>query len=110
MLYVNEKGVIRLTRGDTASLSVSINNQTTGELFKLSGSDTLRLTVKKSVHDTDPLFQKVVNGINTIQINPADTKSLSFGKYVYDVELTTSMGDVYTVIVPTVFEILQEVS
>ena len=40
---------------------------------------------------------------------PADTHELDFGKYVYDVELTTGT-DVYTVIEPSCFEVMKEVT
>ena len=45
-----------------------------------------------------------------IHIRPEDTKELSFGKYLYDIQLTTADGDIYTVIPPTTFEILKEVT
>ena len=51
-----------------------------------------------------------MTGSNQFHIEPEDTKFLSFGKYLYDVELTTASGDVYTVIVPTTFEVLKEVT
>lgn len=47
-----------------------------------------------------------VNSDGTIRLTRGDTA----GKYLYDVELTTASGDVYTVIVPTTFEVLKEVT
>lgn len=110
MLYVSSDSTIQLTRGDTARLSVSILNDLTNSEYIIGEKDTLRLTVKKSVNDVTPVFQKVVKGSNKFYIEPSDTKDISFGRYLYDVELTTASEDVYTVIVPTTFEILKEVT
>lgn len=110
MLYVNSDGTIQLTRGDTARLSVSIKNDLTGSDYEMASDDILRLTIKKTVNDATSAVQKVVTGSNQFYIEPKDTEELSFGKYLYDVELTTANGDVYTVIVPTTFEILKEVT
>lgn len=110
MLNVERDGVIRLTRGDTAYLQVPITNEITNSDYILSPDDVLKFTIKRSVNDTDPLVQKVLYGANLFHIEPTDTKHLSFGKYLYDVELTTSNGDVYTVIVPTTFELMKEIT
>lgn len=110
MLYINKDGTIRLTRGDTARLTVMINNDFDGKPYEITETDVLKLTVKRSVRDTTTAFQKSVTGSNKFYIVPDDTKDLVFGKYIYDVELTTVGGDVYTVIEPTIFEILKEVT
>lgn len=110
MLYVNSDGTIRLTRGDTARLEVQIKNDLTNGNYEMTSEDILRFTIKKNVNDSTPAVQKTVAGSNQFHIEPEDTKSLSFGKYLYDVELTTASGDVYTVIVPTTFEVLKEVT
>ena len=111
MLYVESDGRIRLTRGDTARLTITIENDLSGEDLVLSDTDTLILTVKKSTKDETPLFQKTLtNGLNTFHIKPEDTAGLSYGSYKYNVQLETSSGDVYTVITPTAFEVLQEVT
>ncbi len=110
MLYVNDDNSIRLTRGDTARILVPITNDLTGTTYELTDSDKLTLTIKKKETDSQPLVQKVLTGSNSFHILPSDTKNLSFGKYVYDVELTTEAGDVYTVIEPTTFELLKEVT
>ena len=54
MLYVNDDGSIELTRGDTARLSVSIQNDLTGEDYIVSATDTLRFTIKRTVNDPTP--------------------------------------------------------
>lgn len=110
VLYVNKDNSIQLTRGDTARISVPIVNDSTNSPYELGESDKLTLTIKRKETDSWALMQKVVTGSNSFHILPSDTKDLSFGKYVYDIELTTSTGDVYTVIEPATFEILKEVT
>ncbi len=110
MLYISPEGYIKLTRGDTARLTVDISNDLSGDSYEIAPEDTLTLSVKKSIRDEETCLQKTVTGSNTIYIQPNDTKHLAFGKYKYDVQLTTAGGDVFTVIEPSDFEIMQEVT
>lgn len=110
MLHIQTDGSIGLTRGDTARLTVSISNDATNEDYELDSLDVLVLSVKKKITDTDCVFQKTITGTKTFHIEPTDTEGVPFGMYKYDVQLTTSSGDVYTVIEPTNFELLQEVT
>lgn len=111
MLHIDqETNTVRLTRGDTGKLTISIVNEDTGEPYYLRDGDTLTLTIKKSVKDESPLVQKVADTTNQIYIEPNDTKGLKFGSYIYDVQLDTSYGEVYTVIEPSTFEISREVT
>ena len=110
MLYIQHGGKIRLTRGDTAMLTVNIINDITGNEYIVAEDDAMTMTVKRDIYDDEPIFQKDLIGSNTFHIQPRDTCSLEFGKYVYDVQLTTAKGDVFTVIEPSIFEILQEVT
>lgn len=41
---------------------------------------------------------------------PADTKSLTTGNYVYDIQLTTFGGNIYTIVPISNFEIGEEVT
>lgn len=111
MLYVDEKTkVIKLTRGDTARFAVGIENELTGKDYELSDGDELIFSIKKTVHDTETLVKKICTGTDIVHIKPEDTSGLAFGKYKYDVQITTSDGDVYTIIEPTTFELLSEVT
>ena len=107
MLYI-EGNTIRLTRGDTAYLEFPLKTEV-GEYVMVS-NDTLTLSVKKNTKDTEYIFQKVITGTNTFHIEPNDTTDLSFGKYTYDVQINTADGDVFTVIPPSTFEVLNEVT
>ena len=112
MLYVLSDGTIRLTRGDTARLIVPIVNRIPGQEevpYTIKSTDILELSIKKSVKDDDSLVHKEIVGSNIFHILPTDTKNLSFGKYVYDVQLTTD-NDIYTVVEPSTFEIMKEVT
>lgn len=110
MLHIKDDGTIRLTRGDTARLTIPIINSASNSEYTMQSGDVLFFTVKKSAKDTNYLFQKKIIGANLIHIKPEDTDNLSFGKYKYDAQLTTASGDVYTIIEPSVFEIMEEIT
>lgn len=110
MLYILEDNTIRLTRGDTARFTIDINDTSSESYYQLIENDILELTIKASVKDNVPLISKKIVGSNEFHIEPSDTKNLSFRKYIYDVQLTTSDGDVYTIIEPSTFEIMKEVT
>lgn len=108
MLIVSKYGEIQLTRGDTARLTVDITDSE-GKAYEVKEDDVLTLTVKKDYSDPEPLIQKKVIGSNLFHIEPEDTKGLEFGKYKYDVQVTTADGDNYTVVADKVFNITREV-
>lgn len=111
MLYIESDKTIRLTRGDTAYLTVTLSNNQPSTSYVMDENDVLTFSVKrKPKTDVDCLVQKSIKGSNMFHIEPEDTKSLSFGKYKYDVQLTTASGDIYTVIEPTTFEVMEEVT
>ena len=58
MLYIKDDGTIRLTRGDTARLTIPIINSTSNDEYVMQSGDVLFFTVKKSAKDTNYLFQK----------------------------------------------------
>lgn len=112
MLYV-EGNVIKLTRGDTAYIEVPIKvklDDGTETTYEIADDDVLTFSVKKTVKDSELCIQKVCTGSNIFHILPTDTEGYEFGKYLYDVQLKTAAGDVYTVVEPTLFQILQEVT
>lgn len=90
MLHIKDDGTIRLTRGDTARLTIPIINSASNSEYIMQSGDVLFFTVKKSAKDTNYLFQKKSTGTNSIHIKPEDTDNLSFGKYKYDAKLTSS--------------------
>jgi hypothetical protein len=109
MFAVLKNGEIELTRGDSATLTVNITDAA-GKPYTVRDTDTLTLSVKKDVKDPKPSVQKSIHGNNRIHLEPKDTAGLEFGNYVYDVELLTAEGDVYTVIEKTFFRLREEVT
>jgi hypothetical protein len=90
-----KKGVITLTRGDSAVLKLDLKT-TDGESYAMQSGDSLLLTLKTSPDVAEILMQKKINNMEFI-INPEDTSSLAFGIYYYDIQLTTADGYIYTV-------------
>ena len=91
-------------------LTVPIVNEITGDDYIVAEDDVLEMTIKRQTKDETPIIHKSLNGSNTFRFEHEDTCTLEFGLYVYDVQLTTANGEVYTVIEPTSFEILEEVT
>ncbi len=101
---------ISLTRGDTARLTVTITNICDDGLYVPSPDDVFKLTVKESVYDSNSVFQKVSTGNPIFKIDPIDTKELDFRRYVYDIELETKNGEVYTIVPYSGFRVTKEVT
>lgn len=100
---------ITMTRGDTARISVYITDAE-GEPYTPGAQDAIRFAMKKDYKDAEPLL--LINiPVDTMEliINPEDTKSLAFGSYVYDIELTTESGTVDTFIDRAKIKLTEEV-
>lgn len=85
---------IEMIRGDTAAFQICLND------YELQEDDIMVMTVKKRKTDQEPLLTKYAEG-NVIVLEPDDTINL-VGKCVYDIQLTTSVGAVYTPILSTI--------
>lgn len=106
MLYIDEENNITLTRGDSATLELSIKDE--GASYDFS-DDLVQFTVKRNTVTEEVVFQKTfTTGI--VVINPADTKDLRYTDMKYDVQLINDQGGVYTVIPPRKFTIAEEVN
>lgn len=100
---------ISLTRGDTFKAKVTITDNE-GAAYTPNEGDKIRFAMKKNYDDEEPLL--LINiPIDTmiLVITPEDTKSLEFGKYVYDVELTKANGDIDTFIAKARIDLTEEV-
>lgn len=104
-----EEGKIYLTKGDTAYLQIAITLDD-GTTYSTHEGDTLTLSVKKDLKDAAYALQKVVAANEVITILPTDTEELEYGKYVYDVQLNTSLDEVFTIIAPSGFYLKEEVT
>lgn len=85
---------IELTRGDTAKIKLELKDAS-GETYTPGNNDVIRFAVKKTFADESVLFS--VNAVKSgedvvITILPSHTKTLDFGAYKYDIQLTTGTG------------------
>ena len=99
---------IMLTRGDSASILIEIVDLE-GKKYEIQPADTIKFTVRYPGSD-EVAIEKIASSDHYIIFAPADTSSLNIGLYQYDVQLTTGNGNVYTVVVPTIFELTGEVT
>ena len=99
---------ISITRGDTLNLEIKLTDQN-GDDYVLQEGDELVFTLKKDVYTQEILLQKNISR-NRLTITHIETQTMKYGKYVYDVQLTQSNGDVTTVIKPSKFIITEEVN
>lgn len=106
MFRIDDSNVITLTRGDTCAFDVEIKTDT-GATYTPQEGDVITFTVKKDTKTADIIIQKTGS---TIVLNPADTRSLKYGSYLYDVTLTTVSEAVYTIITPTEFILAEEIN
>ena len=101
---------IRLVRGDSAEIRLVICDRVTGEPFIPGKRDELTFTLKRSLTDERPVLTKTLEqGIRQegaecfLVFWPDDTRRLSCGRYVYDVELVRENGYTDTLIPPRPF-------
>lgn len=109
MSYNVSGTTITLTRGDTFSALITITDSDSNPYIPVSG-DTVRFAMKSTYGDAEPLLMKDIP-IDTLKlvIEPEDTKSLKFGAYVYDIQLTKVTGEVDTFIPMGKLKITEEV-
>lgn len=101
---------LEMIRGDTETITIEIDDET----LKFIDGDVIHFTIKKSPYETVKVLQKIVtsfsDGVATISIAPQDTAELKFGSYWYDIQVTFSNGTVKTLVPPSTFKILTEVT
>ena len=104
---------LAMTRGDSEWLWVRAVDRK-GNPWPFVEGDIIYFTVKDDTHTEVIRFQKIITefieGKAYITIDPIDTKGMEYGKYTYDVQASFASGIVKTVIRPSVFEILDEVT
>lgn len=101
-------GTIKITRGDTGRFTLNLKTYA-GEPYDYS-NDSVLFTVKENTYTKNKLIQKNIIYGEKVAILPSDTANLSYGEYFYDVQVTMSDGTVDTVIVPSKFVVMQEVT
>lgn len=117
-MFATDGQNIRLTRGDTAFFAVDIVREMSDgstEAYELAEGDRITFSAKRP-GAPGVILQITQTGDSVIRLRPEDTKHLPPGRYMYDVQLDTAAGEVYTVIGPDgthavpEFEILPEVT
>lgn len=110
MVSIDENTLtISMTRGDTFNATVAIYTSN-GTPYTPEEGDVVRFAAKTDYSDSEPVILKVIpNDTLQLHLDPADTKELEFGKYVYDIELTYANGDVDTFIAKKSLVLTEEV-
>lgn len=105
MAYHIKGTAIHLTRGDTLFADVTVLN-TDGTPYDFKDGDTVRFAMKETYEDQRPLISKELTirgvGVARLRLDSSDTKDLNFGKYIYDVQITTHDDDDESEIVDTI--------
>ena len=90
------KGNLFITKGDTGAFYVKMTKKSDGAEYILREGDKLTLTVREQVGS--PVLLRAESTTNNIRMNPSDTKNLEVGTCVYDIQLDTAEGDVFTIV------------
>lgn len=107
MLVIDDDMNILLTRGDSATIDLTIYNSD-GSVYTPSGDDHVIFSVKKICSSPYKMFQ-IDNGLSTtFHITGDMTEKLTFGEYQYDVCLVNNT-DVKTVVADKIFTVGNEV-
>lgn len=107
-MYKIQGTTITLTRGDSFYCHLDLKRN--GQAYTPDDGDVIRFALKKDYFDTNALIsQTIPNDTLILCLLPADTKTLAFGTYVYDIEITFENGDVDTFINEGKFVIAPEV-
>lgn len=104
-----EDYTIYLVRGDSAYLQVIVYNQN-GTQYIVKDDDELVFSMKKKITDNNYSLQKQCDINGYMYLEPEDTEVLEPGRYVYDVQLTLSTGEVFTIIPVSYFYLLEGVT
>lgn len=107
-MFKIENNKMSITRGDDAMFTVTLENHD-GTPYSMEQGDILTFTVKTSTTTPKILLQKTSDD-GDFKITHSDTSSMQYGDYRYDVQFTNSSGDIDTVVVPSAFIILEEVT
>lgn len=103
-VFIKENN-IKMTRGDTLRTAVVIYSGSeqytpvTGDVIKFYMKRALMTHGNKQFVDETPIITKTISNEDMLlELIPEDTKSLDFGNYKYDMEITLVDGTVVTFI------------
>lgn len=109
MYRISETNKFYITRGDSAKDITLEIVDADGDVYIPKGDETILFTVKSNTSADVHLIQKsIIDG--KFSIDPVDTEALAYGDYLYDVQLKMADGYTDTIIRPTLFRILEEVT
>lgn len=94
-MFTVENGKITVTRGDTGIISLDLTLPD-GTPYEFLEGDSLTLSVKKNVRDTDYILQKT-SSRPAIIFDHEDTDDIDPGNYIYDIEFRHGLGQVSTI-------------
>lgn len=107
-MYKIEGNKITLVRGDSFYATISLKQG--AATYTPQEGDVIWFGMKKSIADTECVLKKQIpNDTLLLYIEPADTKTLACGGYIYDLEITFANGDVDTFINNEPFTLATEV-
>ncbi|MGL5764675.1 MAG: hypothetical protein ACRCX8_03430 [Sarcina sp.] len=97
---------LRLTRGDIAKFQVEVVNPNTLQPYNFQTGDTILFTIKKVLFDKSSLVSingtfKVGTSIANFILEGSETINLNLGNYLCSIKLTTSTGEVHTIVAPS---------
>lgn len=98
MINIDSYYNIEMTRGDSLTLELSLTKN--NEAYTPEAGDVIRFAMAKTYKDTrgyELLIEKVINHEDMLlRLDPQDTATLNYGKYVYDLQITYADGTVET--------------
>lgn len=107
MFKIDKMNKIHLTKGDSCQIEVRVFNKD-GKEVEIIDSDIITLSVKKNELADEMALTKTAD-LNVIYIEPEDTKLLSSGLYVYDIQFERD-GEVQTIIPLSYFQLGGEIT
>ena len=97
MLYIDEEQNITLTRGDSGIFNISLQNQN-GKAYTPQQGDSLQFALSEGFGKEPLIIKAIPINTCTLELEPNDTKNLKFKKYKYDIQFTSAIGQVSTII------------
>jgi len=113
---INSKKEIEIIRGDTPAFTINVTDNG-GDAFDLT-SYSMRMTVKRNKADTDtnaiigPKIATIASpttGIGVITLSSTDT-DVDPGEYLYDIQINNGSSNVYTIIGPKKFTVIDDIT
>lgn len=95
IMFEIKNNFIKITKGDSAKINVNLCNPD-GSPYTMSSGDKLKMSVRKKIDS--PKLIEVESTDKAIRLTPSITSNLIIGQCVYDIELQTAGGDVFTVV------------